>query len=173
MSPSSAAPKKVDVTLTVTKFCDILAGRLRKGSLAGHAIAVAKNKSNVVLKTGFYQLNVKGTIRVPRPGAILRFNIKAQKKGTTYRPVGIAFARADKTRPMGVHWSTNRTIGRHTPFSGFQTDGRTMQITDLPLKRGNQHASPKNYTTYKFSVYIQRESDGRIGVIDPYIENQN
>jgi hypothetical protein len=54
-----------------------------------------------------------------------------------------------------------------------------VQITDIPRRRvlsmdPDYGSKPHpRWITYKFSIFIQRERDGAIGIIDPYIENEN
>lgn len=122
----------------------------------------------------------KETVHVPLPGAILRFEITGELGQTNaYRPVGIAFRRADDTPPAAVAWSTGEHPLPLRPFSAFELNGHYVQITDIPQRRVmslDPEYSKKpwpRWITYKFSIFIQRDSDGAIGIIDPYIENEN
>jgi hypothetical protein len=133
----------------------------------------------------------KHTVHVPSPGAILRFEITGELENTdSYRPVGIAFERADGTGARAVEWSTGEHPLPLRPFSAFELNGHYLQITDIPRRRvltsdrgwlasdecvttGERKPDQPPWITYKFSIFIQQRSDGAIGIIDPYIENEN
>lgn len=177
-NPQAAGPNLplAEVVLTVTKFRDVLKGPLKEGRCSEHQIAVQAGATSVFLHPGLYDKNHNEmrTIRVGLPGAILRFTIQNKK---VYHPIGLAFERADGTTPMAVPCSTDALPVPGTPFGVFQLSGATLQIADIPLMGVKTSAkgglNPPPFVTYKFSVIIQRRSDGAIGIIDPYVENQN
>jgi hypothetical protein len=73
-----------------------------------------------------------------------------------YYPIGIAFAAGNKARIK------KRDVDVHDNFAQTYVDGTSLFFTDYYL--------PTTYeASFKFSVIIQRASDGKVGVIDPGI----
>jgi hypothetical protein len=183
-----AAPKaaggnlrRAEVVLTVTKFRDVLQGPFKEGTCSEHQIAVPAKTQSVFLHTGYYQENKKEmrTIRVDLPGAVLRFTVaKNMQDKEDYRPIGITFARADKTQPSAVYCIAGTQTAPNSPFrlTGVNRSWLEVEDTIVPGQQGldnkGETVTP-THITYKFSVIIQRHSDGAIGIIDPYVENEN
>jgi hypothetical protein len=110
------------------------------------------------------------SIRVRRPGTALCFKV-FDTYGTAYLAVGVTFTSlADRSSPFAVACETGpgRPVG--TPFGGLKLDDGELQFVDyLP----GIAAEPQAFTPYKFSILIQRVSDGALGLIDPEVENEN
>ncbi len=170
----------IDVILTVHRFRDAINGALRGGSLTDHDIDITNPNKKCHLKDGDYQRRSgvigERTIRVESPGAILRFIVAGAGADTEiYHPIGIAFARADGTEPAAVFLKFAQP---NSPFNVVEAQLGILVIEDA-IAPGLEGRNPTGrteippYITYKFSVIIQRKSDGAIGIIDPYIENQN
>jgi hypothetical protein len=188
------APLEVEISLVVTRFQDVLdpaasGRRLTEFEMTAHG------HKGVWLDAGSFQKKrdaklreerglktppedtlefqyKKHTIQVPAQGAILRFNIVAEDGNGPYGPVGISFKRVDDTVLKAVAWSTGTST---EPFKVFALEAGVLSIRDIPLRgvipNGEVEAPPR--ITYEFAIFIQRQSDGAIGIIDPYIENEN
>jgi hypothetical protein len=184
---AATPPAKFDVTLTVTQFRDVLASTSGGSSPTDHLIAIANENPNLCfLRNGTYARGTeKTTIRVQKDpnvpsgsnvrtdaSVVLQFKIDAND-GESYMPIGIAFRRADKSSPAAVECTTDRALATDTPFSGLNIAGDVLTVTNSPLRKASPNVSSDTHTTYKFSVIIQRKSDGAIGILDPEIENEN
>ena len=178
--PASQAPglTTVDITLTVTRFRNLLEPAAGSAPLTDF-IMTGPEEGNGRLKMGDYQkgapAGARYTLRVQRPGVVLRFTIAARADGERYLPVGIAFERGDGTAPTAVPVVTGNHGKTDTPFSDLEIKGATIQVLDRPLGGvpAKGETTPPRRVTYKFSVFIQRQSDGALGLIDPWIENEN
>lgn len=168
----------VDVTLTVTRFQSLLESAAGRAPLSDFVMSGPED-GNGRLKVGDYQkgspADARHTIRVQRPGVVIRFTVAPGEDGERYRPVGISFERADQTAPVAVPWTTGTRPPSGSPFSSLTLDGSTIQVVDQPLGGvpAKGEATPPRRVTYKFSVFLQRERDGALGLIDPGIENEN
>ncbi len=155
-NPSVSNPEPVEVVIAVTRFKDVLAPEA--------AGASRDTEYTMKLQQPHPRAVIKGNgIYVKRPGAILRFTIAST--GTDrqrYFPVGIAFVRDGND-----HVSDEHRLG-HPTFPQTQTrlDGCALQIDD-------RFPAETRTVRHKFSVAIQRGSDGRIGIIDPDIIHEN
>lgn len=176
--PAAAALSTVDVTLTVTRFQSLLESAGTNAPLSDFEMSGPED-GNGRLKVGDYQKGsppgARHTLRVQRPGVLLRFTIAPGSDGERYHPVGISFERADRTAPVAVPWTTGAHSPAGSPFSGLTIEGATIQVIDRPLGGvpAAGEANPPRRVTYKFSVFVQRERDGALGLIDPGIENEN
>jgi hypothetical protein len=177
-------PPPWDVLLTVSKFRNPVAGSGCAAALTDHDIAVGTPPGpEYLLHVGTFQKNLKvpQTLRVMCSGAVLRFIVEGPKGDPEkYQPIGIAFARADGTKPAAAPWIAGSRALMNSPFSviGFQPG--VLEVENIPIKdlqgltpAGKIQVPKPDFITYKFSVIIQRQSDGAIGIIDPYIENEN
>jgi hypothetical protein len=151
---SSSTP--AEIKMTVTRFKDVLASA-SSGTARGTGYEMK-------LSAEHPSVSIKGdVIYVKSPGAGLRFTMAAAPGDReSYYPIGIAFVRAGKGNT-----SDEQRLG----FLNFaqrdtRPEGRSLAITYRYLD------DPKD-VRYKFSVVIQRGSDGRIGIIDPAIEHDN
>jgi hypothetical protein len=180
----AATPTTFDVTLTVTQFRTVTQDPLTSsggGGLTDHTIAIANENPNLCfLHTGTYARGTeKTTIRVQKdrnaqthPNVVFQFKVTSSD-GESYAPIGIAFARADKTSPAAVRCEMSSASAADTPFSGLNITNDVLTVVNSPLRKGNSNVSTDTHTTYKFSVVIQRKKDGAIGILDPEIENEN
>jgi hypothetical protein len=102
-------------------------------------------------------------VYVRPPGAIIRFTItSAAGDIEKYYPAGITFVREGKHRISHEHRLGRNNFLQRKIFM----DGRSLTLTGS-YKHGEQGVR------FKFSVIIQRGSDGAIGIIDPGIESDN
>lgn len=150
-----------DIVFSIVKFRNLLspyAGSpltLHRMQLVNpsDAVALAKNKDseNILFHSG---------------EATIRFTIKPDAQNDAYFPIGIAFQlRRGKGKAV-----SGDILGR----KDFSRDEIRLGANDLILKArhfdgcgsGPQHR-------YKFSLFIQRERDGALGVIDPGIPDTN
>jgi hypothetical protein len=101
---------------------------------------------------------VPDLLRVKFPGATIRFTVKSDE----YYPVGIAFwLREGVAKP-----NDEQSLGlSNFDPSRIRRLGHVLYITDT-------FKDEKPYDRYKFSVIIQRASDGAIGIIDPGIVHE-
>ena len=168
----------IDVTLTVTRFQNLLEPGAAAAPLCDFEMK-GPDDGNGRLKVGDFQkgspAGARHTLRVQRPGVMLRFTIEPGPEGERYLPVGISFERADRTLPMAVPWSSDARAPAGSPFSGLTIEGPTIRVLDQPIGGvlANGEVTPPRRVTYKFSVFVQRQRDGALGVIDPGIENEN
>lgn len=178
--PASAAGSltNVDVTLTVTRFQSLFEATGGRVPLSDFEMS-GPEEGNGRLKIGDYQKGsppgARHTLRVQRPGVVVRFTVASATDGERYLPVGISFERADQTAPVAVPWTTEKRAPAGSPFSGLTIEGPTIQVVDRPIGGvpATSEPTPPRRVSYKFSVFVQRQSDGALGLIDPTIENEN
>jgi len=152
---SARTPKPVEVTITVRKFKDVLVTAAARGGRAtDYAMKLGSNDPRAEIKGN--------DIYIKRPGATLRFTIASSAADQMrYYPIGISFLRegdrssSDAQRLGLLNFPQNQT----------RMDGPTLTITDA-------YKDEARYVRYKFSVVVQRGSDGRIGIIDPGIVHE-
>lgn len=148
-------PNPVDITIEVTKFQDVLArGTSDGGRDTSYAMTMPQKDPRAHIQDE--------NIYIKRPGAPLRFSVtSADVSKERYFPVGIAFVRdgacsgGDEQRLGLLNFLEKNT----------RTEGRKLLITDSY----NEQVKCR----YKFSVVIQRGSDGAIGIIDPGIIHED
>jgi hypothetical protein len=97
-------------------------------------------------------------ISVNAPGAILQFVVEPN----LYLPIGISFWMLPTDAKVGAEQKAG-LVDFEDPQ--IQRRGRTISINDR-FKSGGP------YFIYKFSMVIQRLSDGKLGIVDPGIENE-
>jgi hypothetical protein len=146
LTPATAT---ASVTLRVTEFQPLPAP-------TGYALTLGAAPSHVTQTTHDQpndQLHVKhGAVK-------LRFEITSGDS-ETYFPAGITFQHERTQAAAGCGASDS-------PFSAMKVDGTLLEVTDTVIN------APATRDTYKFSVLIQRARDGALGIIDPFIENEN
>ena len=153
---SAKEQKPIEVTIAVTKFRGVLAdGAAPGGRGTAYAMKIGNEDPRVMIKGD--------DIYIKRPGATLRFTIgSATGDRQWYYPVGVAFVREG-----ALSSGDEQRLGLlNFPESMTRMDGRTFVITDT-------YKDYAPYVRYKFSVAIQRGSDGKIGIIDPEIIHEN
>lgn len=169
-SPAQASDPHplTDVILTVTNFRN-LADTAAGTRFTDYEMQLVTTGGPVSHSNGPFNppSEPKRTLKCTDKGATLRFAINGN--GTTYKPVGVSLVRADGKQPAAVHWG-----------GGHGTGGPKEQISEVTLKNGQiifknkiKPSGTPTPVTYEFSILIQRETDGAIGVIDPYLENDN
>jgi hypothetical protein len=107
------------------------------------------------------------SIRVLCPGAALRFRVVGAD-GEAYMAVGVTFTNQTTTRAVACETGSGHP--GNTPFGMLELVNSELFFADsLP----GAAAKPQAFTFYKFSVLIQRVSNGALGLIDPGVENEN
>ncbi len=96
--------------------------------------------------------------------ATIRFTIKPDANNDVYFPIGIAFQlRRGKGKAV-----SGDILGR----KDFSREKVRLGANDLVIKASHLEgcgSAPRH--RYKFSLFVQRERDGALGVIDPGIDN--
>jgi hypothetical protein len=162
----SATLPTIDVSLTVTKF-----PRPAPGSVAitDHLMELRTFHPNVD-----WEASDPDLLRVRGAGARIRFQIITSPEDYAH-PVGIAFSwiKSPKGKKAANGCSAFESAGRaplldtgDSPFGALQLNGPTLEITDAIDPSGSNTKK-----TYSFVIFIQRISDGAIGLIDPCITN--
>jgi hypothetical protein len=151
---SSMIVKPVEVTIAVTKFKDVLADAQRDGCGTMYTMKLGRKDPRAEIRGD--------DIYIQRPGAPIRFTIaSARADRKRYYPVGIAFVREG-----GRNSGDEQRLGLlNFPQSQTRMARHTLLITD-------SYKDDAQYVRYKFSVIIQRGSDGKIGIIDPGIVHE-
>ncbi len=155
----STAPRNIlpaEIQLTVTRFKTVLTSEAAPCSRdTGFAMKLLRPNPGV---------SVKGdVIYVSYPGAVLRFTIdSAAGDKNNYYPVGITFLRRGDSKVGEA-----QRLG-FLNFSPPQIDPAKRSLAVAYRAKGDEPGS-----RYKFSVVVQRGSDGSIGIIDPDIVHDN
>jgi hypothetical protein len=147
---SARLPAPIEVILSVTKFNDIF----RAGRPTQFVMKLARSHPLATIEGD--------TIIVRPPGAPIRFTLTTgDKTRERYYPVGITFVRAGAKKA-----SDDLRLGFiNFPERDTHAQEKEMIITD-------SYKDSAYPVRYKFSVVVQRGSDGRIGIIDPDIEHE-
>lgn len=151
----SKSPKSrlsyAEIRIDVIDFRDVLDNTSTDCRGTNYALKLVKRHPLVYIKEGF--------IHVRSPGATIRFTIASARgdKGN-YFPMGITFVReglknANDQQRLGL---------LNFPQQKTRVFEKIISITDT-------YRDGKEVVKYKFSVIIQRGSDGKIGIIDPGI----
>ncbi len=164
------ALKPAEVTLTIPEsesesaFRDVLAsdtlGAAKRGESANSRNTVADMK--VSRHPQVYKdpnPDKPNTLRIKRNGATVRFTIKPDN----YLPVGIAFQLRSGVSGAGAL----KRLGM------LNFEQAQMPRTEHELCVTDKFKDEDGDDDYKFSVIIQRASDGAIGIIDPGIEHDS
>lgn len=156
-------PKAANVTLTVAKFVDVLASEEPHGKRNTECeMRVDLNHPHIRMDKG--SKGEAPVLKVKGGGATICFQIKSKNPKHKYFPLGIAFRRRTN---RGRNNDKNEILGRKDfSFGSMHLFGRSLYITDHFKNCGAGRR-------YKFSVIIQRQHDGAIGIIDPGIENES
>ena len=161
------ALRPAEVALNVTGFKDVLAVRVpaaKRASLLTNSLSNCRGTTATMTMSEPHPLvrvdsKEPDTLKIKSPGATIRFTLKSDE----FYPVGIAFllregvARPNDEQKLGLLNFDQSKIRRF---------GHVQYITDT-------FKDEKPYDRYKFSVIIQRASDGAIGIIDPGIEHES
>ena len=152
----------IHVTLTVTKFVDVLTSEAQEGA-RGTLCDLHMEKHPRVAATA----QAKGkpaALLVYGGGATFCFDLRSKIRGESFLPVGIAFRRQPHPAPGAAPADP---LARDTfSYASLHLAGRQLKITDHFRQGGPR-------IRYKFSVIIQRRHDGALGIIDPDIINES
>jgi hypothetical protein len=160
MKPTS---KTANVTLTVSKFVDVLTSEEPHGKRNTECEMKAEpNHPQVTMDPG--SKGTTPTLKVKGGSTTVCFQIKSKNPRNKYFPLGIAFRRRTN---RGSNDSRDDILGRKDfSFGSMHLFGRSLYITDHFKNCGPGRR-------YKFSVIIQRQHDGAIGIIDPDIVHES
>lgn len=160
MAANRKPQKPVDVTVVIRKFEKII----DTGKPITAFVLKLPQKDPRVLVRG-------DVIYVKGPRTTIRFTIgNSSGEKTKFFPTGITFLRQSLekiSRGDVCDTSEEERLGlRNFPQRKFRYDQQTLSITDA-------YRDGKETIRYKFSLLIQRGSDGAIGLIDPAIVHTN
>ncbi len=141
----------VQVILTVTKFNNVL----RAGRPTSFVMKLAQAHPLATIEGD--------TLFIKKPGSPIRFTLTTGD-GTRerYYPIGITFVRANSKRANDAL----RLGFLNFPERDTHTDEKMLLIDDV-------YQDTQWPVKYKFSVIVQRGSDGAIGIIDPDIVHED
>jgi hypothetical protein len=144
--------KPVDVRITVTKFREVLA-RDKSGRDRSTEYTMRLGRNHPLAEVNGENLFIRP------PGATLKFTIRSSASDKeNYYPVGITFLREGEKSS-----SDRQRLGfLNFPRGEIRFDVRSLSTTDT-------YKDPSRNVRFKFSLVIQRGSDGKIGIIDPRI----
>lgn len=150
---TSTSTRPIDVIVTVVRFSDVIGSRATGPRLTDYKMALRPGENRAQI--------VGDDIRIRPPGAPIRF-IVASADNRQYRPLGIAFAREgakvlSESDRLGLVVFAEREL---------QPEQRAVVVSDSYAE------APRN-VRFKFTLFIQRGSDGAIGLIDPGIIHSN
>jgi hypothetical protein len=156
------------VTLTVTAFRGVLSTPARaKKRGTGYRMKVSERHPHV--REHPDRLDAKGNptwllVKPRGDGVTIRFRIKSQSAKDVYHPLGIAFERHHECDCDG-----------HDPLGKNVFKREHIQLREGHLEiTSSFHGCDKGKShEHKFSVIIQRERDGQIGIIDPGIVHES
>lgn len=155
--------RPAEVGLQVTAFKDVLADSKRR-SLVKDALSDCRGtKASMTLREAHPLVRIDdkepNALRIKSPGATLRFTVSPG----AYYPVGVSFlllagvAKPDDEERLGL---------LNFDPSQIRRLGHVLYVTDI-------FKDEEPYNRYKFSVMVQRASDGAIGIIDPDIIHES
>lgn len=162
------APETAEIIMRVTDFREVLHTTANDRGVQ-HKVTMRKNHPRVSV----YQNNKTGlpTLKVKEGAGPITFKFKivdeeiSDRFKDTYYPLGIAFEWQGSTQLIGTRKPD--MVGRSNfPIERTHVYGDSLYVTDLLISRAEG-------AQYKFSLIIQRERDGKIGIIDPGIEHEN
>lgn len=149
---AAATSAPINVVVTVTRFVDILAPGPGARDTA-YTMKLPRKDPRALIRGD--------NIVVNPPGGVIRFKLVAPAgSGERYFPAGITFLRE------GQRSANDRQRLGLLNFRQAATRAadQTITITD-------GYVDGRKRVRYKFSLLVQRGSDGRIGIIDPGIEH--
>jgi hypothetical protein len=159
------ALKLVTVTLTVSpsKFVDVLTSNARAHRRSTQCdITADPQQAQATLSKA--EKGHPPTLTLKGGGATLCFQIASKDPKVQYYPLGIAFRRRKSPVPDN---DPDDLLGRKNfSFGTMHLFGRSLYITDHFKDCGPGDR-------YKFSVIIQRQHDGAIGIIDPPLDHEH
>jgi hypothetical protein len=150
-SASTATP--IDVIVSVVRFKDILEAKAARGGiLTEYVMKLARRDPRAFIKGDDLYIN--------RPAPV-RFTLTAGSRDRNqYYPLGISFLR----QRVPSKSDAQRLGFLNFPQSETRAEGPSLTILDT-------YRDDAVNVRYKFSLYLQRGSDGAIGVIDPGIDH--
>jgi hypothetical protein len=150
---SARGSKPVEVAIAITKFKDVLTTDATGAGCGTDYV--------MKLKRSHARARIEGdTLFLKPPALAIRFTIgTADGTKEKYYPLGIAFVREGDESPR------DRLGLLNFPQVRTHAEGLSLAVKDTFADKGK-------HVRYKFSVVIQRESDGRIGIVDPGIDHE-
>lgn len=158
-----SALKPAVIKLTVSKFVDVLRSEESENKRnTDYEMTVDPAQPRVAKGVG--PKGKLSALRVKGGGATFCFQIRSKDRKHQYFPLGIAFRRRNNRGPDN---DKEDILGRRNfSFASMHLFGRSLFITDSFKDCGQGDR-------YKFSVIIQRQHDGAIGIIDPDIIHES
>jgi hypothetical protein len=152
---AASARNPIEVSIFVRRFVDVLttvAGRTCRGT--EYVMKLRRKDPRAFIRGEI--------IYVRPPGGVIRFTISSVAGDKDlYYPTGITFLREGE--PYGNNMLRLGML--NFPQSRIHADGHSFSILD-----SYKDDAPR--VRYKFSLIIQRGSDGSIGIIDPGIDHE-
>jgi hypothetical protein len=152
---AASAKDPIEVSISLRRFVDVLttvAGRTCRGT--EYAMKLKRKDPRAYIRGDI--------IYVRPPGGVIRFTINSVAGDKDlYYPTGITFLREGE--PYGNNMLRLGML--NFPQSRIRADGHTLSIFD-----SYKDDAPR--VRYKFSVMVQRGSDGSIGIVDPGIDHE-
>lgn len=154
--PAARTKSPAEILITVTKFRDVLAGEASRAFRGtDYEMKMQRKHPLVYIKDD--------VVYVRSPGATIRFTIDScSEDKEKYYPSGITFVREGKNSTTDEQKLGKKNFLQRKIF----LNGKKLTLTD-------SYKDEQLDVRFKFSVVIQRGSDGAIGVIDPVIEHDN
>jgi hypothetical protein len=152
---SANARNPIEVSISVKRFVDVLTTSATRTCRGTEYAMKLKRKDR--------RASIRGdVIYVRPPGGVIRFTINSVPGDKDlYYPTGITFLREGE--PYGNNMLRLGML--NFPQSRTHSDGHSLLIFD-----SYKDNAPR--VRYKFSLMIQRGSDGLIGIIDPGIDHE-
>jgi hypothetical protein len=155
-NPAARTKNPAEIIITVIKFRDVLASEASRAFRGtDYEMKMRRKHPRVFIKDD--------VIYVRSPGAIIRFTINSSAEDKEkYYPSGITFVREGQDSTSDEQKLGKKNFLQRKIF----LNGPLLTLTD-------SYKDEARNIRYKFSVVIQRGSDGKIGIIDPGIEHDN
>jgi len=151
---TASSRRPVEVVIAVTKFVEVLGTNTDKSCGIAYTMKLRRSDSRASIDGD--------NLRIRRPGAEIRFFIAAGPGDRDrYYPTGITFVREAESK------GDKQRLGLYNfPQNHTRAEGRSLWIRDV-------YRDGAKRVRYKFSVLVQRGSDGKIGIIDPGIIHED
>jgi hypothetical protein len=143
----------VEVIISVTRFREALPTKRRVGGETEFTMKLARSDPRAFIKGD--------DLLIRSPNTPVRFTLRgAGSTRESYYPLGISFLRENDTEG-----GDDYRLGFLTfPQAETRSDRTSLSILDTYKEAGAG-------ARFKFSIFLQRGSDGALGIIDPSIDH--
>jgi len=149
--PSHTNSRVVKVQLAVTNFRDVFS---EKSAVTDYQMSLSRESKRVRLE--------KDTLYIKPPGVTLQFTLTSTREDRErYYPLGISYVRDGESK------SDELRLG----FVNFPQKKQGLKCHTITIT--DSYRDRQKYVRYKFSIFVQRGSDGKIGIIDPSMIHDN